>query len=237
MKNVSRVILFSLVCLPFLDSTARSQVLNIVLDGLDGSASPLGGGQFPAIDVNGLLGPRGAAIFFDPADIGLWRNSGIPGANRGTIDLGQGTFALNWGASVAFEVFDSTGQRQIGMADILEVLRETGTFDPGSLLGTSQTPGPVPAILNLRDLAGRNVLQGPITINNKNSFRLAPDGMGGFGGLFLPGGGPEITVVLPPELGGGALLADLTGTFHLIPEPASLSLLGLGLLLVSRCRR
>ncbi|MCC6425885.1 MAG: hypothetical protein IT435_03590 [Phycisphaerales bacterium] len=215
---------------------AGAQVIDVELDGLDGTASPVVGDTFPAVDALGLYGAPGAPLFLSPAAIGLWSDSGIPGANKGSIDLTTNAFALNWGARSTLDIFDATGA-MVGHGEILEVLPETGTFDPNTGQGTSATSGPEHGIFIIKDLGGNVLAIGDKIDQNQNNFAMAPDGGGGFDGIFLAGSGPELSIVLPSQLGGGEFMAELTGNFHLIPAPGTALMIAGACITMPRRRR
>jgi hypothetical protein len=218
----------------------------VELTGLSATGTPAGDptGKFAVVDVTGYYGNVGASILFSAAQAALWTDSGIAGANVGSLDPALGTFAMNWATEALFSVFDATGNIQIGTGMLLVVSPEAGSYDPFTGDFTSETTVPAPAQIVLHRPGGPDWVPAPagwININRgetQPSFWDAPTVVDGvFRADWTPG--PELTIGMPPELGSGTLYADLSGTFTLnvIPEPSALSLLAPGGLAMLRRRR
>ncbi|MFC1676003.1 PEP-CTERM sorting domain-containing protein [Planctomycetota bacterium] len=223
-----------------MSGTALGQIIE--LDMLDATVEPAGnpGGRFGVIDVTGVYGTPGAGLYLDSAQISLWTDSGDPAANMGSIDMGTGAFALNWAAEIGLEVYDAgVGGTLIGFAQINVVMPETGLLDPGTGIVSSATASPVMGSLILKDLFDNPILLGDTIIGNCNNCEVTPAAFGEFDGVFLPDSpcfGPEIDFRLP-GLGDQLLYAELSGTFHLTPEPATIAVLSIGALALIRKRQ
>ena len=189
---------------------------------LDGLATVPGdpSGRFELADVTGLLVAPGEPLFLGAAEIRLLRRlPAVLRANEGEIDPIAGTFALRWAAQAEAPVFNSGGD-EVGTFRVETLLPEEGAFDPlaGTFTSISTRPGQGRGVLE--NAAGFVILRWgncPITnINGGGGSQISPRI---FAGEFLPGVGPELTVTIPPELGGGELLADLTGSFRFLFKP------------------
>ena len=211
----------------------------IRLTALDADVFPVGdpGGVFPVTDVNNLFGQgAGASFSLSAASVTLLMGSGIPGANDGTLDPVSGTFSMNWGFLATLDVLDS-GNNMVGSAEVRGVLPETGTFDPLTLTGTSQTSGFVSTSMDL--FSGGMLLESglPLGIININIVALTPTGVDTFAGLFTDPApaNAEIQLQFPADLGGAIVSADLEGTFQVrvVPEPSTLLLSATGVIALS----
>ncbi len=182
------------------------------------------------LDTTGFFGPAGANVFLSNVRIGLYSGSGYAPENLGVIDPVGGTFAMNWGGAATFNVLDATGTNTVGTGELLLVSPERGSYDPTTGVASSQTLQSAPAIMLLHNQSGGLSRILGIKISNTNIVNTSASATG-ISGTFAPQPQPDLTVILPPTLGGGRLLATLSGTaqFATVATPASTNPLPVGL--------
>lgn len=235
-----------LVSLYLVVAPAAGAVVSLQLDALDATITPSNGGvsgMFPAVDVNGYYGTPFAPVYMHNFQTEVWTDCPMPGANQGWLDTDTGLMALNWGIKASFDVFDGgfahigTGEIRIGMAEEGGFNPMTGEFYMASInLATGDT-----GTITVDDDDGDSgdTDERVIVINNNKGGDIIINAFDDFDGTFDPGAipGPELGITLPIDWGGAILFGDLSGTFHMTPEPATLGLLALGAVAVVRRRR